>query len=257
MDNAERKPLETIIPPWRAELMRPIEEDRPATAVTPMDMLNQALAQKADIVILEKLMGLQERWESNRAKKAFDAAVSAAKADIKPITRNAEGHNGKYADFSAIAAAVDPALAAQGLSYRFRTVQADKIIVTCILSHRDGHSEETSLAGPPDTTGSKNTIQAIGSTLTYLQRYTLVQMLGLAAAKDDDGKHAGAGGSITDEQADELRSLALEAKADMPTFLEFFKADSIADISAKDFDKAKRALLAKRSKASHDAGERA
>ena len=86
---------------------------------------------------------------------------------------------------------VDPIITSHGLSYRFRTQQNDKINVTCILSHKAGHYEETTLSGPADATGSKNAIQAIGSTLTYLQRYSLVQALGLAAANDDDGKSSG------------------------------------------------------------------
>jgi ERF superfamily protein len=160
--------------------------------LTPMDMLNRAVSSGADIEVLEKLMGLQERYEKNQARKAFDEAVAAAKAEIPPILRNREGHNQKrYADFAAIAEVVDPIITSHGLSYRFRTLQNDKINVTCILSHKAGHYEETTLSGPADATGSKNAIQAIGSTLTYLQRYSLVQALGLAAANDDDGKASG------------------------------------------------------------------
>jgi hypothetical protein len=114
--------------------------------------------------------------------------------------RNATGHNSKkYADFAGIARVIDPILGQHGLSYRFRTVQTDKIAVTCILFGH-GHSEETTLSGPADASGSKNAIQAIGSTLTYLQRYSLVQMLGIAAGDDDDGKAAGIGATTIDEQ---------------------------------------------------------
>jgi hypothetical protein len=184
----------------------PQDEPTALVAITPMEMLSRAVQSGADIDMIEKLMNLQERWESGNARKAFDEAVAAAKRDIPPITRNATGHNAKkYADFAAIARVVDPIIGAHGLSYRFRTTQTDKISVTCILSHKAGHSEETTLCGPADTTGNKNAIQAIGSTLTYLQRYSLVQMLGLAAAADDDGKAAATGGAITQEQADKLR----------------------------------------------------
>lgn len=157
--------------------------------ITPMEMLNTALTRGADITVLEKLMALQERWEANQARKAFDAAIAEAKGEIGPIVRNAKGHNEKrYADFAAIAGTVDPVLTRHGLTYRFRTEQADRIQVTCILSHKDGHSETTTLAGPADKSGAKNDIQAIGSTLTYLQRYSLIQMLGLATSNDDDGR---------------------------------------------------------------------
>jgi len=228
-----------------AENVRQIEPQALVT-MTPMDMLARAVQSGADLDMIEKLMNLQERWEGSNARKAFDAAIASAKAKIPPIERNATGHNDKrYADFSAIAKVVDPILSEFGLSYRFRTSQTDRISVTCILSHKDGHSEETTLAGPPDASGSKNAIQAIGSTLTYLQRYSLVQMLGLAAARDDDGKGA-AGGTISLEQVEKLLALADEVEADKEAFCRYFKIEGIAQLPAKDFDRAVSALNKKR-----------
>lgn len=159
--------------------------------ITPMDMIDRAISSGSSVEMLEKLLALQERYEANQARKAFDNAISLAKAEIAPVVKNKKGHNStKYADFSAISSAIDPIITAHGLSYRFRSAQSDRITVTCILSHRDGHCEETTLSGPPDATGNKNAIQAIGSTLTYLQRYTLIQSLGIAVTDDDDGNKA-------------------------------------------------------------------
>jgi hypothetical protein len=215
-------------------------------AVTPMDMLNRAVSSGASLDMIEKLMTLQERWDASQARKQFDAAVSDAKAEIPPITRNAKGHNEKkYADFAAIAKVVDPIIGKHGLSYRFRTTQAERISVTCILSHKAGHSEETTLVGPADTTGNKNAIQAIGSTLTYLQRYSLVQMLGLAAAADDDGSAAANGEAISEKQADDLRDLMDIVSADKPRFLKFFKIERIDDLPAKRYMEAVTMLNAK------------
>lgn len=164
---------------------------------------------------IERFIVLKERIDANAAKKAFDAAVAQAKATIPPAEKNSTGHNNKrYADFYAYAKVVDPIISALGLSYRFRTDQSDRITVTCVLTHEGGHSEENSLAGPADASGSKNAIQAIGSTLTYLQRYTLVQALGLAASGDDDGNAAGAGETLTEDQVMDLQALVEEFGAD-------------------------------------------
>jgi hypothetical protein len=202
-----------------------------------MDMLNQAVNQGANIEVLEKLMGLQERWEKSQARKAFDEAVAEAKAEIPPIIKKREGHNSKkYADFAAIAKVVDPIIAKHGLSYRFRTTQDERINVTCVLSHRLGHAEETTLAGPADQTGNKNAIQAIGSTLTYLQRYSLVQMLGLAASEDDDGRGASNNDPVNDQQAGEIRKLITETKSDLDRFLKWVGAESVSDIPASRFN---------------------
>ena len=223
-----------------------IEPELPA-ATTPMAMIERAVASGASIETIEKLMALQERFEANQARKAFNEAISEAKARVRPVVRNREGHNSKrYADFAAIASAVDPILADLGLSYRFRTDQGDRINVTCILSHRDGHQETTTLSGPPDTSGSKNAIQAIGSTLTYLQRYSLVQMLGLAASDDDDGRKGGAGEPIMPDQVEALRKMMAEVGADEAKFLKYLKVDTLADLPVSRFRDAVDALQAKR-----------
>lgn len=220
----------------------------PATAVaavTPMSLLQSAVA-SGNLELAEKLMTLQDRWEASQARKQFDAAVSEAKAEIPAITRNATGHNSKrYADFAAIAKVVDPILGKHGLSYRFRTTQNGSIAVTCILSHKAGHSEETTLIGPADSSGNKNAIQAIGSTLTYLQRYSLVQMLGLAASADDDGKAGAAGEAISEKQAADLRDLMEVVTADRPRFLKFFKIETIEELPAKRYQEAVTMLNAK------------
>jgi hypothetical protein len=223
----------------------PMVEVTPTT--TPMTMLEKAVSSGASLEMVEKLMALQERWEANQARKAFDEAIAAAKAEIKPVVRNATGHNAKkYADFAAIANAIDPVISKHGLSYRFRTNQTDKIAVTCILSHKAGHYEETTLCGPADSSGNKNPIQSIGSTLTYLQRYSLVQALGLAASNDDDGKAGGVGENITLEQVEQLVELADEVGADKEAFCRYFRVNGIAEISTKDFPRAIAALNKKR-----------
>lgn len=169
----------------------------PEVATTPMQVLAMAVQKGMAPETLDKMMGLQERWEANQARKAFDAAVAGARGEIKPIVKrravdftNQQGRrtNYQYEDLAQIAEEVDPILSKYGLSYRHRSHQEGKRLrVTCIVSHRDGHFEETSLEADNDESGNKNSIQAIGSAATYLQRYTLKLALGLSAAKDDDG----------------------------------------------------------------------
>jgi hypothetical protein len=231
------------------ELHRP--EPTEVVAPTHMGMIERAIASGASIEVLTKLMDLQERYEKNQARRAFDEAIASAKAEITPIHKNKEGHNNKrYADFAAIARVVDPIISRHGLSYRFRTTQDDRIHVTCVLSHRSGHSEETTLSGPPDSSGSKNAIQAIGSTLSYLQRYSLNQALGLAASDDDDGKAAGAGETITDEQVSQLQSLIVETGTDIPKFCAYMKTDRIENIPSDQFPRAVAMLNKKKAQAS-------
>jgi hypothetical protein len=170
--------------------------------ITPMDLLQRAVTSGVDVVVWEKLMGLQERWDANKAHKAYAAAMADAKAEFPPIKKdrvvdftNRQGQRTyyKFADMATIAEAIDKPLSKHGLTYRFRTVTTAPTVVTvtCVVSHRDGYSEENSLSATADISGNKNAIQAIGSAVTYLQRYTLNAALGLTASEDDDGQAAG------------------------------------------------------------------
>jgi hypothetical protein len=226
--------------------------------LTPMDMLDRALANGASVEVMERLMGLQERWEKNQARKDFDEAMAAAKSEIPVIFKNrevdftsAKGRtNYRHEDLAGIARTVDPILAKQGLSYRFRTssLPNEPVTVTCIVSHRSGHSEENSLAAGRDDSGNKNSIQAVGSTITYLQRYTLKAALGLSASTDDDGKTVDAGEAISEQQVSTIQSLIVELAADIPRFCKYMKVDRIDEIPAKQYQRAIAALEAKRSK---------
>lgn len=224
------------IEPEVAKLSRPQNN-----AMTPMDMLNTAVAGGASIEVLEKLMTLQERWEKNQARKEFDAAMSAAKADIPTISKNRTVDytpQGKgrvfyqHEDLAGIAETVNPILARNGLSYRFRTSSNinEPVIVTCIVSHKGGYSEENSLAGPRDEGAGKNSLQAIGSTLTYLQRMTLKAALGLAAAKDDDAAKSEEPSLITDAQRDDLKKLIDATGTDIAKFCEAFEINGLAEM---------------------------
>jgi hypothetical protein len=225
-----------------------------STAITPMEMIDRAVQSGASVEALERLMALQERWEAGQGRKAYDAAISAAKAEIPPIIKNRvvdftsqKGRtNYKHEDLAQIAATIDPILSSHGLSYRFRTTQSDGgVSVTCIISHRDGYSEETTLTGAPDQSGNKNSIQAVGSTVTYLQRYTLKSALGLAAAQDDDAKGAVLVKKINADQFFAIQGLVEETGADVPKLLQFLGAETLEELDLRQFDTAMSALRKK------------
>lgn len=221
----------------------------PAPA-TPMEMAYQLIQNGADLGSVKEMLALSKELAADQARRAFDEAVALAKAEIPVVGKNAKGHNDKrYADFSAYAKAVDPVIAKYGLSYRFRTAQTDKITVTCVLSHKAGHSEENSLSGPADSSGSKNAIQAIGSTLTYLQRYTLIQALGLAASSDDDGRVSSQtvdDEPISKEQTVEILRLVEETGTDIAKFCAYMRVEAVPEIMTTQFQRAVTMLQKKR-----------
>ena len=229
-------------------IMREQSAQSPIT-VNPCRILQIAVERGASMDQLEKLIALQERWEAGQARKAFDLAVAAAKAEIKPIVKSAEVDftsqkgrtNYKHETLDGIAMHIDPVLSRHGLSYRYRSTQENGgLTVTCIVAHRDGHSEETTLSGPPDNSGNKNAYQAVGSAATYLQRYTLKLALGLSAAKDDDGHGAEAAqpaapATISREQAQNLVQAAKAAGKDADYILSVAKINRLSELPVSRF----------------------
>jgi hypothetical protein len=156
-------------------------------------LMELAITQNADLDKLEKLMDLQDRYESKQAKKEFSLALAKFQSLCPIIEKTKKGHNYMYASLPSIVNQIKQSLFDCGLSYRFEQKHTDGgvIAVTCILTHASGHSESTMMESLADSTGSKNAIQSIGSASSYLMRYTLISSLGIATADhDDDGAKA-------------------------------------------------------------------
>lgn len=227
-----------------------------AEIVTPLTMIDRAISSGASVETLTQLMTLQERWEANQARKAFDEAMAAVKADMPKIVKNRKVDfttqrgrtNYQYEDLASIIDQIGPVLSQHGLSVRYRTIAEPNqpITVTCIVSHRLGHSEENTLMAGRDDSGNKNSIQAIGSTVTYLQRYTLKAALGIAAAADDDGARSEDKGPITEGEREVILTLIEETSSDIEKFCAALGVESVADIPPASFRRAVSMLNAKK-----------
>ena len=162
--------------------------------VTPMALIEVAIQQNADVDRLEKLWELQQKYEQAEARKAYVAAMADFRERCPTITKDstvdytsAKGRtNYKHASLSGTLSQIQKLESECGLSHSWRTNQKNSDVeVTCVITHKLGHSESTTLTGTPDASGGKNSIQAIGSSVTYFQRYTLFALLGLASSEDD------------------------------------------------------------------------
>ncbi len=201
-----------------SEIM-PVVNNLPAAATMPENnftaLIGQALSEGHDIATIERFIGLNREEEDRQAKRAFNAAMSELQSRMPTVNKTGRAtFNGKngggvsydYDKLVDIISSIKPLLFELGLSIRFETAQKDNglIAVRCTISHTLGHSESSSLQSLPDNTGSKNSIQAIASTMEYLKRYTLKAILCIASASEDDG--------ATSDQATANKVLSTEYK---------------------------------------------
>lgn len=246
----------------------PQEEKREVAPVTPMQLLDRAVQKGVDIEQLTKLMDLQERYEKNEARKAFEEDYAAFKSETVEIIRTAKGYNDvKYAPLDEVCEKIIPALSKHNLSHSWRMEQnpeTSAITVYCTITHRMGHSRESFLSAKPDTSGNKNAIQAVASTVTYLERYTLMAACGVAArGQDDDGAGASQKEPITPEQKEQLIATIRDTQADTKQFLDYMKVQSLDALPADRFAEAQQVLeqraraMAKKAKEAEDASKKA
>lgn len=202
---------EVIDAPARAVAMQP----EPAggqvavlAANSPMGMMMAAVKQGIPLDQIKEMMAIQREWEADEARKAFNDAFAAFKSEAVEIIKRKQVEyktdrgttSYKHAELSDVVTAVGPALSKHGFAWGWDVEQKDgRIHVTCTLVHRLGHEKSVTLSAPPDESGKKNTIQAIASTTTYLERHTLKAVCGISE-KGDDNDGAGA-----DDAAYELR----------------------------------------------------
>lgn len=210
-----------------------------------------------DIDKMERLLEMQERIMQRDARAAFASALAEMSPNLPAIVERggikdrAGNVQSTYALWEDINDAIKPVLAKHGFALSFRTGRDEgQISVTGVLAHREGHSEETTITLPHDSSGSKNAVQAVGSSTSYGKRYTAGLLLNLTSrGEDDDGNAGGSGAVITDEQADTIRELIGSTGTKVGAFLEYIGAPSVADIPAAKFQAAMKALLAKQKKA--------
>jgi hypothetical protein len=114
------------------------------------------------------------------------AALVQAQSEFPTIPKNKTADAGKYsykyADLPDILDAIRPVLKKHGLA----VIQApDGDVLVTVIIHESGQSISGRIPLP---TGKSP--QELGSWLTYLRRYSLTAMLGIAADEDDDAGSA-------------------------------------------------------------------
>lgn len=199
----------------------------------------------ADMQKLERMLELKERHEAQQAKAAFAEAFARASSAFPTIPLNGKGHNQKpYATLKDITRLTRPVLAEHGLALTFSIDVGEQVIVTAELMHEAGHSKSTSIALPRETSGSKNAVQAVGSSQTYGQRYTAQAILGLSLGDDteDDGAGANAATPVTEEQYRELQDLIERAGISDDVVCKAEKLTALHDLPSARFNAVKGRL---------------
>jgi hypothetical protein len=143
-----------------------------------------------------------------------------------------------YATFEDINDVIKPIMQTHGFAITFKVENVQSgMNVTGILMHRAGHRESTSMFIPLDTSGSKNAVQAVGSSTSYGKRYVMSALLNLTTrGEDDDGHAAVPTVTVTPVQARQLQAL-LDKCSDKAKEAFAGMYGTTTDVSKDDFDR--------------------
>ena len=232
----------------RSTAQVPVPQDQGAVSLVQM-----AMQRGYEPEFISKMMDLQERNETRIAKQAYISAMAEFKVNLPTVIKDKENkqYSSMYASESALLNTINPELSKHGLSaaFSFPETEGNILKVTCTITHKAGYGESVTLPGPIDTSGSKNPLQQVKSTVTYLRKATFEAITGIATSDpkaDDDGNSSGVVEYINDKQLSTIMDLINAKEADETRFCEYMKVEKVEDILSGDFNKAIIALNKKK-----------
>lgn len=166
------------------------------------------------------------------------AALAAAQGELENAAKSSVNPHfkAKYADLATVLNTVRPVFAKHGLAVVQMPQQTDgEVSVTTMLTHSSGQHIASTVSTPID----KMTAQGVGTAITYMRRYALAAMTGVAQ-EDDDGNAASQRAPqraepepITNAQIAEIGELADAAGKDVADILNAYKVGNMGDLSAR------------------------
>ena len=183
-----------------------VEKNQQNAEINALTLIDKAIEKDIDVDKFAKLVDIVKMLENGKAKRDFYEALSNFQGEVPPIKKLSRADMGygkpkyNYAEFGEIVTTIQEPLKRHGLSYHFEIgnepvvtkgekgedIIVEFVAVTCTVAHKSGYEKNTTMSVQKDAGAGKSNVQAVGSTITYLKRYTLLALLGIGTADPDD-----------------------------------------------------------------------
>lgn len=248
-------------------LQRPLEmPNGQAVAIRESDSIMAVISRAAsdpntDVNKLERLLQIWQGLNARQAEQEFNAAMTAAQKDMRPVAADASNPqtHSEYASYAALDRVLRPIYTNHGFALSFNTAPEapeNYVRVQCLVSHESGFSRTYSVDMPADGKGAKGgdvmtKTHAVGSALSYGARYLLKLIFNVAVGdSDDDGNGAGnAGARIDETELRNVQALIERTGTDIEAFCKYFKVAALPDITKALYPRVCQALNDKERKA--------
>lgn len=176
-----------------------IPENSPAM-VNPETMISLAIEKGAPIETIERMMKLRSELKAEYARDQFNMAMAELQKNMPVITKNKEvrekadkggGLRYRFAPIDSIVQQVGPVIAQHGFSYTIRVTNDEKMLTAvCIVTHKFGHTEESSFSIPVGTEQYMSDVQKYGARSTFAKRYAFTNAFGIMTGDEDNDSQA-------------------------------------------------------------------
>lgn len=223
----------------------------------PMMALIERLSVAPDVEVnnLDRLLAHQDQVFRDKARAAFGAAFTSLQLTLPIVAEKGEIRDRRgdlqrtYALWEDINEEIKPVLSEHGFALWFR-VENDhaRVAITGVLGHLGGHHIESTLSLPVDLTGSKNAVQAIGSSTSYGKRYVACALLNITSRGGDDDALTTLATveCISAGQVEDIRLLLRQGGHGEGPLLTYLGLDNLADLSVDRFARTIEAIKLRR-----------
>jgi len=267
--NTNPPPTTKRPPPPKSQSVARVEKLPPPAPQNMLAIIAAAAADpKVDTDKMRALLEMQKEIRAEEARMSFTRAFIALQNDLPVINATGrieiEGKSGKkgqktpYATFQEIHRVTKPILREHGFALWFApdVGPEGRIVMRGYLDHVEGHGKTCAIPLPLETSGSKNNVQGVGSSISYGKRYATISLLNIVSHAPEDSDRDGAdapknkrggepaqddgdgAGKISMEQAQRLREKIDLVGLTSERFCAKYKIEGIADLDAAMFQEA-------------------
>jgi len=157
--------------------------------------IGQAIQKGLPVETMKELLAMRKELKDEYAKEQFFISLAKFQSECPVIEKKKEAGSGnfkyKYAPLESIIKQVGKHLINNGFSYTFDTEEIDgKIISICYAHHTATHTKSATVKVPVDS-GRMNSIQQVGSSISYGSRYAFQNAFGIRTGDEDNDGNVG------------------------------------------------------------------
>lgn len=172
---------------------------------SPETLISKAIDQNLPVETMEKLLAMRRELKTEWSKEHFDGAMAKFQGECPVVKKEKKVNNSAakgggfryaYAPLDEIVRQVGPTIAKNGFSYTINSsLEGNMVKATVRVTHKDGHSQESSFVVPTGSDAFMTLAQTYGAAMTFAKRYAFTNAFGILTGDVDTDANASGNGA--------------------------------------------------------------